>query len=306
MNLENKEDNNLRTLRKQKGLSLSDVSEKLKLTSETIKKLEKGDFKSLGAYTYVRGYLINYTSLLGVEADPYLEMIPRSEITVPLVNTSSNVTKSIKLKRQSKNMASYVMGTFLVLVICFSGWYLLKNYSSITRDQSNDIDIVNQPELTIPITDSNNTLNNEQTLSSEESFHYSSLIPSKEENDLTQVEPKNVPSSEITIPPQDVALTDENSESVDEVLNQQDTSQALYRVIIEAKETSWVKVEKSDGSKLHNDLLKPGSVVLESDTSMHFRIGNKQQVSVTINGETIDLSKYSRKNIADFKWPVEG
>ncbi len=307
MNPENKEDNNLRALRKQKGLSLSDVSDKLKLTSETIRKLEKGDFKSLGAYTYVRGYLMNYTSLLGVDVDPYLKMVPQSDINVSLINTSSSVTKSIKLRRQSKNMASYVMGTFLVLVICFSGWYLLKNYSNITRNQNNDIEIVDQSELAIPINNSAGDFDSgqDQNQSTEESYHYSSLIPAKDESDVMQSESSDT-LSDMTMPPQDEMLTTDNITPVDEPITEEVEPQALYQVIIEAKETSWVKVEKSDGSNLHNNLLKPGRVVLESDDTMHFRIGNKKQVTVTINGEIIDLSKYSRKDIADFKWPTEG
>ena len=79
-----------------------------------------------------------------------------------------------------------------------------------------------------------------------------------------------------------------------------------YEIIIQTDETSWVKVEEQGGKKLHNDLLKPGAITLQSDKPLHFRIGNEDNVSVKINGKEIDLSKYSRKNIADFNWPIEG
>ncbi|MBL4660553.1 MAG: DUF4115 domain-containing protein [Alcanivoracaceae bacterium] len=296
----NTNNNDLRTIRKDKGLSLSDVSTKLKLTAETIRKMENSEFMDLGAYTYVRGYLIHYTALLDIDAEKYLKLIPKIELDVPLINTSANLTKGIKLKRHSKNMASYLLGTFLVLIISFSGWYLLKNYSDFSVNNRNNIKIVDKNSL------SSNSISDQQNIdmsiaeneTKEESYHYSSLIPSNDTNsDNNQVE--------ITIP-----MLSTDALSAETVLKANEESSksivdSAYKIIIEAKETSWVKVEKMDGSKLHNDLLQPGSIILESNHPLHFRIGNEKNVTVTINDEAVDLSKYSIKDIADFNWPIE-
>ena len=280
--------NNLKKLRKDKGLSIADVGRSLKLTTEVIQKLEHSDFKNFGAFTYIRGYINHYSSLLGVDPERYIELIPKSEIEVPLVNTSSTTTKGIKLKRQSKNIISYVIGTFLVVGISFSGWYLLSNYTNnknIEIVKSNNLEILPKNENT------GNAVINDVT---EDAFHYSSLIPTKDESISESLD-----DNEIVIPPQNTILVSETS------LKDNQTDVMAYKIIIEASETSWVKVEHLDGSKLHNDLLKPGSITIDANQAVHFRIGNEKNVKLSINGEEIDLSKYSNQDIADFNWPIE-
>jgi len=300
MKPENTNNNDLRTIRKDKGLSLSDVSTELKLTTDTIRKMENSEFMDLGAYTYVRGYLIHYTKLLGIDVEKYLKLIPKLELDVPLINTSSNLTKGIKLKRHSKNMASYLLGTFLVLVISFSGWYLLKNYSDFSVNNRNSIKIVDKNSLSSSSTSDqqNIDVSTGENKIKEESYHFSSLIPANEDNSVDN-------QDEITIP--ELPVDSLNAEEL--LMNTDETTKSIadsaYKIVIEVKETSWVKVEKLDGSKLHNDLLRPGSIILESNDPIHFRIGNEKNVTVTINDEAVDLSKYSKKDIADFNWPIE-
>jgi len=295
--------NDLKKIREDKGLSLSDVADKLKLTSDVIKKLENSEFKTLGAYTYIRGYLMHYTDLLGIKPDKYIDMIPKSEVEIPLINTHSSVTKGIKFRKQSKNMASYLIGTSIVLVVSFSGWYLLKNNIGQTRSQLNTLEIATEntlevgPKNTIELNDSPEKPNNDT-----ESFHYSSLIPTNEnsnngEDSATAKKMANVNSDEINIPIQ--ALNELNEQEVDVINNY------AYEILVKAEETSWVKIEHLDGNKIHNDLFSPGQMKFESDKPIHFRIGNRSKVEITINGETIDLSQFSRKNIADFNWPID-
>jgi cytoskeleton protein RodZ len=296
------ESNDLKKIRKDKGLSLSDVANKLKLTSDMIKKLENSEFKTLGAYPYIRGYLINYTQLLGVESEKYISLIPKSEHVSPLINTGSSLTKGIKLRRQSKNMASYTIGTSIVLIISFSGWYLLKNYMGQTRQLDNNIELVS--EKNIQITPQGSLGSKETNNDDSESFHYSSLIPSndlkKEINTdlISSLTEEVVNADEIDIPIQKV-VTEDSVDQDNTVVNRS------YEIQISAEETSWVKIEHLDGNKIHNDLFKPGQMKFESDQPVHFRIGNRSKVQVTINGEAVNLSQYSSKNIADFKWPQD-
>lgn len=291
--IEDKTINELRDIRKSKGISIEEVADKLKLSCDVIRKLESNQFKGLGAYPYVRGYLLNYTKLLGVESEEFIKLIPKSDIEVALVNTSASYTKGIKLRRQSKNFASYALGTFIVLAVSFSGWYLLKNYTGIVK--SNNTEIVENSNLEIApkqelsfANDESNVTPGEQT----EIYHYSSLIPTDENRQIDEDSSLDIPQQ--ILPVEDV-LVDE-SPVIDSV----------YNVTIETTETSWVKVEKLDKSqKYHNDLLQPGMITIESNEPVHFRIGNEKKVKVTINGVSIDLSQFSSKNIADFNWPVD-
>jgi cytoskeleton protein RodZ len=305
------ESNDLKKIRKGKGLSLSDVASKLKLTSDVISKLENSEFKTLGAYPYIRGYLINYAQLLDVESEKYINLIPKSECVSPLINTGSSLTKGIKLRRQSKNMASYAIGTSIVLIISFSGWFLLKNYMGNTRPANDNIDLVN--EKNIDISPQNSVELNSSTTSTNsqpDSFHYSSLIPS--DNLTTEENPTvnnlliqdAIGADEIGIPLQEI----DSGNSVENTSIKQVNDPVInkrYDIQVSAEETSWVKIEHLNGKKIHNDLFEPGNKQFVSDEPIHFRIGNRSKVQVTINGELLDLSQYSRKNIADFTWPQD-
>ncbi len=286
----------LRDIRKDKGLTIKDIARQLKLSSDIIKKIENNDLDKLGAYTYVRGYIIHYTNLLDVNPDKYIALIPKSEMETPLVNTAASFSKGFKFKRQSKNMANYALGTFIVLTVSFSGWYLLKNYTSSAKTRN--VEIVDSnilaitPQQQLPLEGKPRQLNSDSE-NTEESYHYSSLIPdiqNKSEDKKATIE---IPQ-QIIEPVQDTRQQDNTAV---------DTS---FHITVEADETSWVKVEYLNGEKkLHNDLLNPGVVSFKSTEPVHFRIGNAEKVKVSINGENIDLSEHSRKNIADFTWPLD-
>ncbi|MCF6318150.1 MAG: DUF4115 domain-containing protein [Proteobacteria bacterium] len=291
--------NELRDIRKDKGLTIEDIARELRLSSDIIRKIEQNDLSSLGAYTYVRGYIIHYTNLLGINPDKFIDLIPKSEIEVPLVNTAASNSTGIKFKRQSKNMASYALGTFIVIAVSFSGWYLLNNYTQLAKNRN--IEMVDNNQLEIAPQQSL-ALDNEPfkpdaaPTNTEELYHYSSLIPDIQNS--SEDENKN-----IEIPEQNTPL-----ETSEENLQPENTvfDSTTYHITVKADKTSWVKVEHLNGEKkLYNDLLKPGEITFESIEPVHFRIGNSENVKIIINGKNIDLSEHSRKNIADFNWPLD-
>lgn len=292
--------NNLKTLRIDKGLSIEEIAEELKLSTDVIKKLESGQFSELGAFPYVRGYLNNYTKLLGVDAQPYIDMVPKSEINIPSVNTSHSMAKGIKLKRRSKSVMNYVLGTSILIAVSVSGWFVLKNYMKSSRP-TQSIEIVETDSLEIT-PQKNSGLADEAKSEEDGNYHYSSLIPSLDksnaDDDSTETQNQSIQANS------DNGMNLEIPQKVEQEV--QKIPPSKYTISITAAQTSWVKVENFDGNKLHNDLLKPGTIVLESEQPVHFRIGNTKNVKIEINGEALKLSDFSKKNIADFNWPIGG
>jgi cytoskeletal protein RodZ len=306
---EDKQENDLTALRKEKGLKLSDVAEKLKLTSDVIRKLENSEFENLAAYPYVRGYLINYANLLQTDPQRYIELIPKESKSTELVNTFSKSAKLIKFKRQSKGLGNYVIGTFIVLAVSFSGWYFLKVFSN--KNELNQINANTSLQLSdqsLNKEDENQNLSLDDSSSNKEndSFHYSSLLPAnddiqaKDELDTNTIKESHELDSDSE---QTNIIMDIETNSIS-IIDEGDPLQVKkYIIEVNALETSWIKIENSEGVKLFSDLFQPGKQVFESDSAIHFRIGNQSNVEVSINGEKIDISKYSRKNISDFDWP---
>jgi cytoskeletal protein RodZ len=64
----------LRQAREDKGLSLAQVEEEIKIRSTYLQALEESDFERLPAPVYVKGFLRNYASFLGLDAEEMLAL----------------------------------------------------------------------------------------------------------------------------------------------------------------------------------------------------------------------------------------
>ena len=316
-------ENDLKKIREQQGITIAEVAERLKLTSTKIIKLENNDFQDMGSYTYVRGYLQYYAEMLGVDPKRYVDLVPKIDIQLPLVNTSSSVSSGLKFKRQSKSMANYALGTFILFVLGFSGWFVLKNYSANRLSQTDSIEIVDNNIIEIESKqDNDNNITDDKGQQDSEGFHYSSIIPSTNEKNLEAGTPsidENRLPNEVNEQVDD--LKDElnqnedlipNSQldntSVDQVdipeLPTQSVANDNYTIKIVAKKDSWVKVEHLSGHRIYNNLLKVGEITLTSKEPVHFRIGNGKNISITINNKSLDLPQYTQKDVIDFNWPL--
>jgi cytoskeletal protein RodZ len=67
----------LRKAREAKKLSVEQVHRETKISAEVIESLEQDDFSSFASETYLKGFLRNYASFLGLEPDPLWAMMSR-------------------------------------------------------------------------------------------------------------------------------------------------------------------------------------------------------------------------------------
>ena len=314
--------NELKLQRENQQLSIDEVCDKLKLTRDAINKLESSDFVNLGAYTYVRGYMQNYAQLLGLDIQKYIDLIPKENFESKIVNTYSKSEKLVKFKRQSKGFGNYAVGTFMFLAVSITGWFFLKQY---TVSKTRTLDLNANTTLEIEKPDVLELPN--KTLNEADSYHYSSLIPSDENSGSeSNVTSDSVISNEAINTIEDTAgqmnknisvgldgleesQNDASSFNRSPSLNGSEARSAEdkyngYSIEVSALETSWVEIKKQNGEKIFSNMFSPGKKIFNSDEPIHFRIGNESKVNLVINGENIDLSKYSNKDIADFDWPL--
>lgn len=62
--------------RERQGLSRSDAAQRLHMSAWQVEALESGDYGKLPKGTFLRGFVRNYAKVLGLSADPVLEMLP--------------------------------------------------------------------------------------------------------------------------------------------------------------------------------------------------------------------------------------
>ena len=77
--------------RSEKELSVNQVAREIKISPHVIKMIENNDFESIGAPVFVKGYLRQYSELVGLEPDLIIEKyvaINSVEDSPPIVNDS--------------------------------------------------------------------------------------------------------------------------------------------------------------------------------------------------------------------------
>ena len=126
---------NLKTLRKEKGISLEDINKRTKINISTLKAIESGDLSSL-TRTYQRLFIIAYAAEIGANPE---DIIKDSEESIELKRKPVDQTKdaieksalkpeikknSVEIssnKRSAKHMRKdIIMGSVLIAILIFA------------------------------------------------------------------------------------------------------------------------------------------------------------------------------------------
>ena len=112
----------LHNKRKEIGLSLDEITEKLNLDSNLIELLENNDFEKFKVETYLKGYLRAYSKLLGIDGDRIIKLYKESN-----PEKEPEILPDVKPKNQknssdrSVKLFSYIIGLSIVLSMLI--WY---------------------------------------------------------------------------------------------------------------------------------------------------------------------------------------
>jgi transcriptional regulator with XRE-family HTH domain len=101
----------LRKAREQKGLSLEEVEAITRIRRKHLEALESDDFASLPPATYVKGFVKNYATVLGLDPQQMLELLPLSEPKV-------EIQPPMKLEKPPRGLGIWLFG---LLTVCFVG-----------------------------------------------------------------------------------------------------------------------------------------------------------------------------------------
>jgi len=99
--------NQLREARIRAGLSVQDVASRLRLDTDTIEYLEDEHYERLPAPAFVRGYLRNYASLLGLAADPLIQAFNRRDLPAPSLRADIGQSRAVTANQMPVRVATY-------------------------------------------------------------------------------------------------------------------------------------------------------------------------------------------------------
>lgn len=106
----------LRQAREIAGLSIEDVSARLKMPLRVVRSLESDDSTQLGAPVFVRGQLRSYARLLGVDIEDDLMHLDIAVVTPPELVSHSHTPRYQRIFEQATRRAIYIVVTAAIAV----------------------------------------------------------------------------------------------------------------------------------------------------------------------------------------------
>lgn len=164
----------LRAAREKSGRSIDEVAHDLHLDRDVILALEAGDFESLGAPVFVRGYLRSYAKLLDLSEDSIVGAFKAREL-----EPEEFRTRSAKLEvKAGASMANFVLWVALVVIFLAGALYFLIGGEEPPEDVDKG-EFVEEP-LSEPVAELPEPVIEEPAAVREESGQAVELIPDPE------------------------------------------------------------------------------------------------------------------------------
>jgi len=273
------EESDLRSLRESKGLSLTDVFEHTRISVIHLESIEKGTFHLLPPPVFTKAFIKTYAKTLGGDSTGTLTRYEK------YLETLKEPAKSVESKPPSeKQKKTYKQFLWAVLIIIVAGII----FFSISSYQTN-VDIskghINQPiyqssETQPPGTEAKSMIAEAQNKGVDQISQDST---SKEREPAATSAPPAIPSTQKSMDRPNIQQPDANQEKI----KHQQTVTDTYRLTVEAKELTWIKI-KAGKNKSQEILLKPGEKIEQSAPYFNIDIGNAGGIIIDFQGKMME------------------
>ncbi len=283
----------LRKARESRQLSQMDVAEQLYLDENIVSALERDDYGALPEAIFVKGYIRNYSRLVGLNPDTLVKLYENSEIQQPLpvlenvCKTKDNVSEQHALPRWQ--ILSLVAVSLVLLLFVYLFNSSERPEKSVATNAFEERALVSLPgdevETTVLVELPQNSKNREVQWP---------IDYSNENNEHVKESSQAVETvqSEYVV----TALEDESKTTKEELLIDKNVG-----VKFNFTQDSWVEVVDATGQRLYFSLAKSGSEikllgVAPFDVILGFAVG----VTVKYNNKPFDLTPHVQEGVARF------
>ncbi|MDO6837375.1 DUF4115 domain-containing protein [Pseudoalteromonas carrageenovora] len=269
----------LKKHREQANVSIETIAAPLKLSELQVQRLENDEFALLGPITFVKGYIKNYCRELKVDSAPIIAMMPAPPEPTKPANMQSFSRRTEKEANDSRLMLfSYLI---LAIVIGSSALWFWQNATPIEEQTSN--------------------INVENSKMSERQAAQPTVLQQEQQaqiDDESLLTPQSTPATSETLTPQTPV------EAVPAAQQEQSTGN-LSTIVMNFNDESWVEIYDGEGEKVAFGVKKAGYKMTVSGTPpFSVVLGKHDVVSITLNGEPIDISSFPKNRLAKFKLPL--
>ena len=278
----------LRAAREAAGLSLDQVAQQLKLAPRQVKALEDESFGELPGRTFSRGFVRNYARLLHLDAQDLLAHLPDVSQAPALESPTLHSTGAMMAELPSASAAKTGLGRWLIpliLIACIVAaaayeWYrgALSNYAEPARTVSDATDY-RAPTTIVPGVALPNPLASSSQTAAPQTTAPQTVAPQSVPPVASMRDSVATPAGGSTLP----------------------TSGAPgdATVLITYKGPSWTEIRDRSGQLVVSRLVAAGSVEpVQGAPPFDIVLGNARAVTLVYRGTPVDLSPYTRRNVA--------
>lgn len=262
-------------LRKQKNLSLGEVSERLKLPVRQLEALEKGNYEILPEPVFIRGFIRSYASFLDADEEKlnhYLaHFSPPKNIKTETVGEMNYLNKKV-----SKPFPTWILGLLGLLII---GGIIYAWQSKSTKEHNTQT----QKSIASEVMTANNTPSNINA----SNIRITPMLAS----DLNAVSAASANANQ-----------ESSAASATTATTNNEVATAAGELMITARYRTMLTVTNAKGEILISRIVPARSEHRFTDGApFDVRIGYATGSTVTFNGKTIDVNAYTKNRTATFK-----
>lgn len=294
-------------------VSTREVADALNLPVNVIEALEADDHERLPPTVFTRGYLRSYARLLELPPEPLLARYPEVTGETDAITGELPVT-SIPSPAPARTLGiAAVVGVILIVLLVFllgDDEQPVPEIPEQVRDQPVEAEAVEeafaesesadelkgrvQQPASVPLT-------REAVSAVEES------VAPREESQGTEAERIPVPAVRTDIRTDDdgnetsaVAESEVSTPVTPSIVERRITEFGDDRLTFVFSEDCWVEVKSSDGENLYSDLNRSGrTLMLTGRAPFRILLGYAPGVSLSFNDAPVQLSRYTRNNVAN-------
>lgn len=308
----------LRIARMAQGLSLTEVSTRLRLDVKHIEAIERDEFPSFMAPVFARGYLRNYAKLLKVPAEPILHSYNSQHCDLPPVLYTRPAASAIQGGDQPVSWIIYA--AFLAVLFLGGAWWqtegTLELGTSATApsfQQEAETEPLMQASAPAPLAtpvapatliDMIAVLGTQRKLGPNDPYVQGLLRSLAQPVSLTLLD-MSLPLDEITVsavaPTPAPAVARSTDTPIVELIQQTAATQPAPvsvggAVVLRLDGDSWVEVTDAKGKKIVSGILTAGTVrtLTEPNFPLKVILGNSSVMSMEYDGTPLDYSAHSR------------
>lgn len=265
----------LRAAREARGLAVTDIAKKLKLSFRQVEALESDDWSRLPCNTIIRGFVRNYARLMDLNSD--LLMVALDRLHMPQspdleMPAGTNVSLPQDGKVARRDYVRVFSGLILLVLAVLAYFFFSQEMWLSTLSKLKSAAQFREPAV-------------------------ESVVPPKTEEAKPPVPAAVLPETTV-LPEVSVSVSPAQSQSASPPVSALPTASG-NGLMLNFTQPSWVEVRDRSGEIIFSQLSQAGTQrEIEGRPPFVLVIGNATHVSLRYKGKPVDLSRRSKDDVA--------